>query len=249
MTPTISSPGVHCSPEHHKKLDARVPQNEIAAIYDSISKIYDLWGRLTESRARSRALELTEIKNGQKILEVAVGTGLAFFEIVKLNPDGTNIGIDISAGMLKKARQRLSQLSEDSYELKKASAFHLEEDDEQFDVLINNYMFDLIPFDQMEAILAEFKRVLKKGGKLVLVNMTIGERFGSGIFDFMYRVSPRLMGGCRGIRLSEKLTDHGFEVKLREYHQQCLFPSEVILAYKQLNVAKKQALAAIPKLS
>jgi ubiquinone/menaquinone biosynthesis C-methylase UbiE len=84
----------------------------------------------------------------------------------------------------------------------------------------------------MDAVLAEFKRVLKKGGKLVLVNMTIGERFGSGVYDFMYWVSPRLMGGCRGIRLSEKLKEHDFSVKLREYYQQCLFPSEVILAQK-----------------
>ena len=232
MTQSILSQRTNCCSGHRKKLDARVPQNEIADVYDSISKIYDLWGGLTESRARSRALELAQIKNGQKILEVAVGTGLAFYEIVKRNPDGTNIGIDISAGMLKKARKRLSQLSEANYELKKASAFHLEGDDEQFDVLINNYMFDLIPFDQMGAVLAEFKRVLKKSGKLVLVNMTIGERFGSGIYDFMYRVSPRLMGGCRGIRLSEKLNEHGFRVKVREYHQQCLFPSEVILAQK-----------------
>jgi ubiquinone/menaquinone biosynthesis C-methylase UbiE len=213
-------------------MDARVPQNEIAGIYDSLSKIYDIWGNLTESHARSRAMELAEIKNGQKILEVAVGTGLAFYEIVKRNPDGTNIGIDISAGMLKKARKRLSHLSGANYELKQASAFQLEGEDAQFDVLINNYMFDLIPFDQMDAILAEFKRVLKTGGKLVLVNMTIGEKFGSGIYNFLYRLSPRLMGGCRGIRLSEKLKEHGFNVKVREYHQQCLLPSEVILAQK-----------------
>ena len=232
MTQTISSQRIHCCSGYRKKLDARVPQNEIAGIYDSLSKIYDLWGNLTESRARNRALELAEIKNGQKVLEVAVGTGLAFYEIVKQNPDGTNIGIDISAGMLKKAQKRLNQLSGANYELKQASAFQLEAEEEQFDVLINNYMFDLIPFDQMDAVLAEFNRVLKKGGKLVLVNMTAGEKFGSGIYDLIYRVSPRLMGGCRGIKLSEKLKEHGFNVKVREYHQQCLFPSEVILAHK-----------------
>ena len=232
MTQTISSQGVNCCSGQQKKLEARVSQNEIASVYDSLAKIYDIWGNLTESRARSRALELAEIKNGLNILEVAVGTGLAFYEIVKRNPDGTNIGIDISAGMLKKARKRLSRLSGASYELKKASAFHLEGEDAQFDVLINNYMFDLIPFDQMDAVLTEFKRKLKKAGKLVLVNMTLGEKFGSGIYDLIYRVSPRLMGGCRGIRLSEKLKEHGFHVKLREYHQQCLFPSEVILAQK-----------------
>lgn len=93
-------------------------------------------------------------------------------------------------------------------------------------------MFDLISFDEMDIVLKEFKRVLKKEGKLVLVNMTVGEKFGSGIYDLMYRVSPKMMGGCRGIRLSEKLSQHGFRVKLREYYQQLLFPSEVILAQK-----------------
>jgi ubiquinone/menaquinone biosynthesis C-methylase UbiE len=65
-----------------KKLDARVSQSEIGQVYDGIAGIYDLWGRLTETRARNRALELAEIQDGQHILEVAVGTGLAFYEIV-----------------------------------------------------------------------------------------------------------------------------------------------------------------------
>ena len=232
MAQTVSSQGLKCCWSQQKKLDARVSQNEIAGIYNSLAKVYDLWGNLTESKARNRALELAEIKNGQHVLEVAVGTGLAFFEIVKRNPDGTNIGIDISAGMLKKAEKRLSRLSGAHYTLKKASAFALDAENDQVDILVNNYMFDLISFDQMDAILEEFKRVLKKSGKLVLLNMTQGEKFGSGIYDRIYRISPRLMGGCRGIRLSEKLKEHGFHVKLREYHQQCLFPSEVILAYK-----------------
>ncbi len=232
MAQTVSSQGLKCCWGQQKKLDAQVSQTEIAGIYNSLAKVYDIWGNLTESKARNRALELAEIKNGQNILEVAVGTGLAFFEIVKRNPDGTNIGIDISAGMLKKAGKRLSPLSGAHYALKKASAFDLDSEDAQFDVLMNNYMFDLISFDQMDAVLKEFKRVLKKGGKLVLVNMTLGEKFGSGIYDLIYRISPRLMGGCRGIRLSEKLKEHGFHIKLREYHQQCLFPSEVILAHK-----------------
>ena len=232
MTQTVSSQGIKCCWDRQKKLDARVSQAEIAGIYNSLANVYDIWGNLTESRARKRALELAEIKNGQNILEVAVGTGLAFFEIVKRNPDGTNIGIDISAGMLKKAGKRLSPLSGAHYALKKASAFDLDSENAQFDVLMNNYMFDLISYDRMDAVLKEFKRVLKKGGKLVLVNMTLGEKFGSGIYNRIYRVSPRLMGGCRGIRLSKKIKEHGFQIKLREYHQQCLFPSEVILAHK-----------------
>ena len=77
-------------------------------MYDRIAAIYDIWGKLTESHARNRAIELAEIKDGQTILEVAVGTGPAFYEIVKRNPNGTNAGIDLSQGMLEKAKKRVS---------------------------------------------------------------------------------------------------------------------------------------------
>ena len=213
-------------------MEARVPQSEIPAVYDKLSKTYDIWGKLAETRARNRAIELADIKDGQNILEVAVGTGLGFYEIVQRNPNGTNVGVDISRGMLDKAERRLGKLSAVNYELKIGNAFDLNEKDEHFDLLVNNYMFDLIAFDKMDTILEEFKRVLKKGGKLILVNMTEGESFVSRIYSLIYRISPKSFGGCRGVQLSNKLQEHGFELKTREYYQQWWFPSEVILAYK-----------------
>ena len=214
-------------------MEARVPQSEIPAVYDTLSKTYDIWGKLAETRARSRALELADIHDGQKILEVAVGTGLAFYEIVKKNPNGINIGIDISNGMLQKAEKRLQSLSGANYRLETGNAFKIAEKSQRFDLLVNSYMFDLIAFNEMDGVLTEFKRVLKKDGKLILVNMTIGETIGSGIYNLIYRMSPRAFGGCRGVRLSEKLQQNGFQVITREYHQQLLFPSEIILALKK----------------
>jgi len=213
-------------------MDATVSQSEIPGVYDSLSKTYDIWGKLAETRARSRAIELADINDGQHILEVAVGTGLGFYEIVQRNPNGANIGVDISPGMLQKAEKRLGQLSAVNYELKIGNAFNLEEKGDHFDLLVNNYMFDLIAFDEMDAILEEFKRVLKKGGKLILVNMTEGQAFGCGIYSLLYRLSPKSFGGCRGVKLSDKLQQNGFEIKTREYYQQWWFPSEVILAIK-----------------
>ena len=213
-------------------MEARVPQSEIPGVYDSLSKTYDIWGKLAETRARNRAIELADIKDGQYILEVAVGTGLGFYEIVGRNPNGTNTGVDISPGMLQKAKKSLGKLTAANYELRIGNAFSLEEETGSFDLLVNNYMFDLIAFDDMDTILEEFKRVLKKGGKLILVNMTAGESLGSGIYSLIYRISPKLFGGCRSVQLSDKLENHGFEVKSREYYQQLWFPSEVILACK-----------------
>ncbi len=215
-----------------KKLDARIPQNEIGHVYDKLAGIYDVWAMLTESRARKRAIELAKIENGINVLEVAVGTGLAFHEIVKRNANGKNTGIDISQGMLKKAEKRLKDLSEANYTLSIGSAFNLPIEDGSADVLMNNYMFDLMSEEDMDRALVEFKRVLKEGGRLVLINMTQGERLGSSIYSHIYNISPKAMGGCRGVTLSDRLIKHGFIIVTREYYQQMLFPSEVILAYK-----------------
>ena len=229
---SFSCCGITCCGRNKKILDARIEQEQIGAVYDKIAPIYDIWGKLTESKARNRAIELAEIKDGQSIFEVAVGTGLAFYEIVKRNPNGTNTGIDLSQGMLEKAKKRARQLSDANYSLSIGSAFDLNIEDESIDTLVNNYMFDLIPFEDMDRILVEFKRVLKKDGKLILVNMTEGERFGSKLYDYIYNISPKTMGGCRGVNLTERLQEYDFNVEVREYCQQMLFPSEVILAYK-----------------
>ncbi|MGA2360781.1 MAG: methyltransferase domain-containing protein [Terriglobales bacterium] len=236
MKPSLSCCGVSCcsnaSHLFEDTLDARVSQEEIGNVYDKLAPLYDIWGKLTESRARDRAIDLAAIEGGQSILEVAVGTGLAFYEIVKRNPNGCNVGIDLSSGMLEKAKRRLRELSGANYSLNIGTAFDLPSQTESVDVLVNNYMFDLIPYEDMDKVLAEFRRALKIGGRLILVNMTEGVTLGSRLYDFIYKLWPRAMGGCRGVRLADRLEQHGFTVKVREYYQQMLVPSEVILAQK-----------------
>jgi ubiquinone/menaquinone biosynthesis C-methylase UbiE len=115
----------------------------------------------------------------------------------------------------------------------RCQGFDLPSPTESVDLLVNNYMFDLISYADMDRVLAEFRRVLKKGSKLILVNMTIGATLGSKLYDRIYRISPKIMGGCRGVELTDRLREHGFAVEVREYHQQMLFPSELILARKR----------------
>jgi len=218
--------------EDRAPLEAKVSQADAPALYDGLSKHYDAWAALTESKARRRALRLAAIKDGQQVLEVAVGTGLAFLEVVRSNPNGRNAGIDLSPGMLAKAGKRLRDAGCTNFALSLGSAFEIKEADSSFDVVLNCYMFDLIDEAEWPRILGEFRRVLKPGGRLVMVDMTVGEKFGSGIYGRIYQRSPRLMGGCRGVRLSAPLAENGFTVKSRRYVQQMLFPSEVILAFK-----------------
>ena len=186
-----------------------------------------MWGNLTESKARKRALELANIQDGESVLEVAVGTGLAFHEIVKSNQSGKNYGIDLTESMLEKARQKINQTNA-HYQLEVGDAYNLDFKEAQFDVVINSYMFDLLPESDFAKVLAQFKRVLKPNGRLILVNMTRGEHFYQRLYETLYQINPSWMGGCRGVLLTDELQKAGFKNISREMISQLGFPSEVL---------------------
>ncbi len=212
--------------------DAPLAQAEIPRLYDSLAPFYDRWAFFTESKARRRAIELTCLRDGETVLEVAVGTGLMFEEIVKLNPHGNNLGIDLSAGMLRRAGERLAPYTSDNYELRRGDALDLGVDTESIDLLVNCYMFDLLCAKDTDTVLDEFGRVLKPEGRMVVVNMTHGRSRGSRVYESISRRFPRSAGGCRGVQLATTTSQHGFEIDSVEYLQQCLFPSEIIVARK-----------------
>jgi len=211
-------------------VDARVQKDQVSDLYTGIAPVYDIWARLTESRARDRCLDLAEIQDGESVLEVAVGTGLAFELVLKANPSGCNEGIDLTEAMLARAEKRASKLGIDNYRLTIGDACALEYPDDSFDLLINNYMFDLLPQQDFLSVLTEFKRVLRPGGRLVLVNMTMGERWFNKVWEWVYRINPAWLGGCRGVRISPVLEESGFVGITREYVSQMTFPSEVVCA-------------------
>ncbi len=126
-------------------MEARLSKDEIRKVYRKIASIYDAWSNLAESEARRRCLEFARIKNGDSVLEVAVGTGVLFQEILKANPSGGNEGIDLTVEMLVRSKERAERSGVSSYRLQVGDAYNLEYPNEDFDVVLNNYMFDLIP--------------------------------------------------------------------------------------------------------
>jgi ubiquinone/menaquinone biosynthesis C-methylase UbiE len=211
-------------------LDAQLEKSRVSDVYRKIAPSYDLWAWLTESKARDRCLELAAIRNGEAVLEVAVGTGLAFERILKSNPSGRNEGIDLTEAMLVRAERRAARSGLHNYRLAVGDAYDLDFSDDSFDVLINNYMFDLLPQQDFLTVLEEFKRVLRPGGRLAMVNMSQGERWYNGIWERIYRINPALLGGCRGVTLLPQLRECGFMETRREYISQLTFPSEVVIA-------------------
>ncbi len=211
-------------------LKARLDKTQIINTYRGKASAYDIWGRLTETRARNRSLELAKIQDGERILEVAVGTGLTFAEILKANPNGQNVGIDLTDAMLEEAKIKAEKIGHGNYQLSVGDAYSLDFADNHFDLVVNNYMFDLLPEADFSTVLKEFRRVLKPDGRIVLINMTKGERFYQKIWDVIYQISPPLMGGCRGVHLMPVMQSMGFNHIHREMLSEMSFPSEIITA-------------------
>lgn len=209
-------------------LDAGIQKEKVSDLYRKIAPTYDLWARLTESKARNRCLELASIKDGESVLEVAAGTGLAFEKILRLNPSGRNVGIDLTEAMLSRARRRAAKSGIENYRLSIGDAYALDFPDDNFDVVINNYMFDLMPEKDFPTVLSEFRRVLRPGGRLVLANMTEGVSWYNRIWERVYRINPAWLGGCRGVQMLPLIEEFSFINIQREYVSQMTFPSEVI---------------------
>ncbi len=205
---------------------------EIRAHYQDMAPRYDFWGWLTESKARARCLELADINDGETVLEVAVGTGLAFQEILRHNPSGLVSGVDLTPGMLAQAQHKARAAGHANYTLQLGDAYHLPFAAHTFDLLLNNYFFDLLPETDFSAVLAEFRRVLRPGGRLVLANMTAPWRWYQKVWPWAYTRNPHATGGCRSVSLAAPLQAAGFTLAAQERLSQMTLPSEILLSRK-----------------
>lgn len=212
-------------------LSTRLGKDDVRGIYSKIAGLYDFWAGPTERRARDLAISLAAIRDGEAVLEVAVGTGFGFAEILKRNPSGRNEGVDLTPAMLEKARIKAAKVG-GNFNLAIGDAYALPFADASFDLVMNSYMFDLLPEQDFPLVLAEFHRVLKPGGRLILTNMTKAKRWWQGAAEAVYRLNPSWMAGCRGVVLEPYVARVGFGSISRDFLTQCTFPSEVIRAVK-----------------
>jgi ubiquinone/menaquinone biosynthesis C-methylase UbiE len=195
--------------------------------------VYELWARLAEARPRRRVLELVGVRDGEDVLEVATGTGVQLVELARRNPSGRTAGVELAPGMVEATRARLRQAGLEGVAVHEADALDLPLPEQSVDLLVNGYMLDLLPRDDIPRALAEFRRVLRPGGRLVLSNMTVGERRRHRVWDWAYAHGVVLTANCRGVLAAPVLRELGFVDVRREYLAQMSFPTEIITARKE----------------
>lgn len=213
-------------------LPARLPKSDVRRTYTWIAPTHDLLALLVERRARRLGLAWAGVEDGERVLEVGVGTGLSFQRLLHQNPCGFTVGIDLTPAMLRRARRRARRAPTANWRLALGDAYALPCATGRFDLVFSSYMFDLFPEADFVPVLHEFKRVLRPGGRLVLVTMTTPHRWFERGWDLLYRLWPPILGGCRGVRLAPFIQQAGFRRVRRRHVSQCTFPSEVVYGAK-----------------
>ncbi len=163
-----------------------------------------------EVEHHAEALQLAEVQAGQRVLDVACGTGRGTVGLARaVGETGSVDALDLSEAMIAQARPKIERLGlANRVHFKQGNARELPYPDETFDVVYNGYMFDLIPLDGFLPILKEMARVLKPGGELVLVNMSkpdARKTFYEKVYEMHWAVMP-----CRPVLMSPYLEKAGF---------------------------------------
>jgi ubiquinone/menaquinone biosynthesis C-methylase UbiE len=110
----------------------------------------------------ARVADAAKIESGQRVLDVACGTGTLTREIAaRVGSKGSVVGVDINDGMLEVARRKAPNV-----ELRQGSAESLPFDDNSFDAVA--CQFALMFFTDRRAAIWEMLRVLRPGGRMVV---------------------------------------------------------------------------------
>ena len=145
-----------------KKKQSRFKENK--EYFNKWAHTYDKYlFRWFMKRAQQKSIDLID-KMNFSALEVGCGTGEGLL-MLKEKTNGTIVGIDISEEMLKRAKEKLNGRN---VNLKKANVESIPYNDETFDVVMSTESFH--HYVNPKRAINEMKRVLKKGGDLIITD-------------------------------------------------------------------------------
>jgi ubiquinone/menaquinone biosynthesis C-methylase UbiE len=136
--------------------------------------------------------------------------------------------------MLQKARRRFDKSDVHRFSLGVVNTYQLPYSAETFNLLINNFMLDLLPENDYSHILSEFNRVLKPGAHLLISTMAFGKRWYHRFWAWLAVAFPSLLTNCRPVRIGQYLNQSGFENIQSYFISQNTFPSLVWSSYKKM---------------
>ncbi len=175
---------------------------QVRAMFDRIAGFYDVMNSVMTAGLhhawRRRAVDLAEVGPGDRVLDVATGTGDLALELARrVGPDGAVVGSDFSEGMLELARAKAAAGTDAPVTFEWGNALELPYGDGEFAAATVG--FGARNFSDLDQGLREMTRVVRPGGTVVVLEITTPTRpplstFYRLWFDRLVPVIGRLAG-------------------------------------------------------
>ena len=156
-------------------------RRQVRAMFDRIAGVYDPMNTAMTAglhhRWRARAAELARVGPGSRVLDVATGTGDLAIELARrVSPGGEVVGCDFAEGMLARARAkaRRARTARVRPRFEWADALELPYAEDRFDAATVG--FGARNFADLRRGLAEMARVVRPGGRVVVLEITTPTR-------------------------------------------------------------------------
>jgi demethylmenaquinone methyltransferase/2-methoxy-6-polyprenyl-1,4-benzoquinol methylase len=151
-------------------------EGQVRAMFDRIAGVYDRMNAVMtvglDRRWRSRAADLAALRPGDGALDVATGTGDLALELAgRVAPGGKVVGVDFAEAMLDRARAKAAAAAADAtLRFEWGNALSLSYEDDRFDAATVG--FGARNFSDLERGIAEMARVVRPGGRVVILEIT-----------------------------------------------------------------------------
>ena len=172
---------------------------EVRAMFDTIARVYDpmnlVISAFQEPRWRKRAVKLTSVEPGDRVLDVATGTGKVAADLhARAQPGGSVLGIDISPAMIGVAKRRFAERPGLAFEV--GDALALPTEDGSFDAATIAFGMRNLPV--YAAGFAELARSVRPGGRVVCLEIARPKSRPARILQFWFDKIVPLVGRVAG---------------------------------------------------
>jgi phosphatidylethanolamine/phosphatidyl-N-methylethanolamine N-methyltransferase len=216
-------------------------ESSTRTIYDFQSIFYDsTFGKLIQRRIAT-AITHMNIQPQDVVLDMGVGTGasLGYYP-----PRGRIVGIDLSGGMLRECRKKMTQQSNTQAVVCQADALHLPFADNSFDHVFISHVISVV--SDPVRMLQEAQRVAKRDARIVIVNHFQSENRFIGLLEKWLCPLCTKLGWRSDLALHDLIDRAGVEVDFRYKLENIdLFETVVISNNKSALVAPVTATAAV----